>query len=118
MEHDALLESLVSIATEAHRFEESLLSVLPKLGYDDRKACEARIEQFSRRVRRALEHADMKSVVYDGQRYDPDMPVTPLNIKDFARGDALYVSKTEEPTVVRGLTVVKRGTVQLAKAGK
>lgn len=65
------------------------------------------------RLHCVLGEAGLRLVVFDGQPYQPGLPVRPLNAEDFAEDDGLFVAMTNEPTIVAGGRVVVLGSVTL-----
>lgn len=56
--------------------------------------------------------------IFDGQSFEPNLPVSALNGDEFAGSDALTVQQTIEPAIVCDGRVVVMGKVIIGKGGK
>lgn len=115
MDSNSLMNSLITIASETYRLQSVFEKAISKLEIDDQKKYMSQYAWFSKKVSKALEEANLKLVVFEGQTYDPGMAATPLNIDDFETNDLLYVLQTIEPTILQEDKVVKTGTVILGR---
>lgn len=115
MDSKSLMNSLITIASETYRLQNVFEKAISKLEIDEQKKYMSQYSWFSKKVSKALEEANLKLVVFEGQPYDPGMAATPLNIDDFETNDLLYVSQTIEPTILQEDKVVKTGTVILGR---
>lgn len=62
-----------------------------------------------------LKEGGLRLVTFEGQAYEPNLPVTALNADDFSDGDRLAIETTVEPAVVRDMSVLLLGKVVLNK---
>ena len=115
MSEETLKTSLISIATELFRFQSVFEKATGKLDADDKRKYQSQFTWFTKKVDRALDDAGIRLVELDGQKYDPGMAVTPLNLDEFETEDQLFISQTIEPIVMQGDVVVKTGTVLLGR---
>lgn len=113
-----LQDSIIAIASEAHRFQQVYAKVLAKLDIDEQAKYSSQFAWFTKKVTKALDEAGLRLVDVSGQLYDPGMAVTPLNIEDFDAEDILYVVQTMEPIIMQDNTVIKTGTVILGRVDK
>ena len=117
-DYDKLMRNLIDIARELHRFKGVFGKAISKLDFDEQSKYTSQFQWFSKKITKALDDARIKTVILDGQLYDPGMAVTPLNIEDFETEDILCVAQTMEPIIMHDNTVVKTGTVILRRKEK
>lgn len=60
-----------------------------------------------------LGDAGLRVVTFDGQPYDPGLPVRALNADEFENDDGLVIGSTNEPTIVADGRVVLLGSVTI-----
>ncbi|MEJ1119761.1 hypothetical protein V9K92_14905 [Phyllobacterium sp. CCNWLW109] len=88
------------------------ISVVPE-------SAQARLAAQSRfgaaRLSAILEAENMRMVTYEGNVFEPNLPVTAINDDGFADTDIVLIEKTIEPTVMRGMDILKIGKVFLVK---
>ena len=56
---------------------------------------------------------DIRVVDLSGQKYDPGMAVTPINLDDFDMDTGLIIDRMMEPVVMLGDQLIRTGTVIL-----
>lgn len=76
----------------------------------------AQLRFSARRLELLLDECGLKLVTFDGQEFEPNLPMTALNSDDFSDGELLTVDTTIEPAVVENMTVLHLGKVVLKKA--
>lgn len=114
-ETELLTKSIMDMAVEAWRFRRVFELALEKLDAGDRARYRSQFSWFLKKVRAAMENAGLRAVDLQGQPFDVGMAVTPLNLEDFAPGEALFVEQMPEPVVMDGDAVVRTGTVILGR---
>ena len=112
-DRERLIESITDIAVETYRLRGVFMRAIREAGPDEQKKYTSRFSWFEKKVLRAMEEADIRLVDLTGQRYDPGMPVTPLNIDDFDPGVNLVIDRMNEPVVMHGEQLSRTGTVML-----
>ena len=117
-EYQELLASLVSIGSEMFRFRGVFERVLMRLGTDEQMKYASQYAWFEKRVMKALTDAGIRIIDFQGKVYDPGLPVTPLNLEDFAPEDELFVQQTIEPVMMKDEKLLKTGTVILGRIEK
>jgi hypothetical protein len=68
------------------------------------------------RLASILQENGIRMIVYDGQEYEPNLPVSVVNADEVAGAEKLFVDRTIEPTFVADGKVLSMGKVAL-KAG-
>lgn len=114
-DYEALKISVVSIASELFRFEQVFVRVLSGYPVEEQVKYASQYNWFSKRVKKALEIANLRLVDLKDKEYDPGMPVTPINLEDFDTNDRLYIEKMIEPVIMEGDILIKSGTVVLGR---
>lgn len=110
-------EALLELAIEGWRIARLFSRVLTHLDAGDSARYANQVRYFRRRVEESLAAADLRLVNLEGQPYDTGLPVTALNIADFAPDDTLYVDQMLDPVVMGPQGVMRIGTILLGKAG-
>lgn len=112
---EQLVRSVMDIAVEAWRFHgvfERMLS-----GSDPAQA-QRYVNQYAwflKKVEKALQEAGLRMVSVEGQKFDPGMAVTALNIDEFDAEDELYVQQMVEPILMDETSVRRMGVVMLGR---
>ncbi len=70
---------------------------------------------FLKRIDDGLDGFGLKIVTLEGQRYEPGMAVSALNIADFGPDDLLVIDQMVEPIIMGPNGLVRGGTVTLIK---
>ena len=116
-EMDNMRNSLVTIATEAFRFDNTFWKMLEKLDFEDRKKYLGQYEWFCKKLKNALNTAGIDVVDIKGQVYDPGMAVVPLNIDEFDPDNELVIDYLIEPIIMKDGKTLKEGTALLKLSG-
>ncbi len=108
-------ESLIETTLEAFRLHRTFKQVLEKLEVKEAQRYSGRAEYVLSRIKRNLEDAGMSlHSVEEGERYDPGMAVTVLNIEEFdLDADRLVIDQMLEPIILDPQGVRRVGTVLL-----
>lgn len=112
---DRLLQSILDMAVEAWRFRRVFIKAMSKLDAGESSRYIGQFNWFLKKVDAALDGAGLHIVDVEGQPYDIGMPVTPLNMDDFAPEDILYIQQMIEPVIMGECGVQKTGTVMLGR---
>ena len=110
---EKLIEAIEDIASETFRLRGVFMRVMRSAEPDEQKKYMSQFAWFEKRVCRAMEEADVRVVDLTGQKYDPGMPVTPLNIDDFDSDSVLVIERMTEPVIMLGERLSRTGTVML-----
>lgn len=87
--------------------EKALVAVEPK----DGKRLEAQLKYSKRQLEVMLQELGLKLVDFYGELYHAGLAVSVDNPADHDEDDQLIISRTLEPTVMSGMTVVRLGRV-------
>ena len=117
-EYQNLLDSLVQIGSETFRFRGVFERILMRLEPDAQMKYASQFAWFEKRVLKALDASGIRIEDFQGKLYDPGLPVTPLNLEDFAAEDELYIQQTIEPVMMKDAQILKSGTVLLGRVEK
>lgn len=113
--HEALVQSVMDIASEAWRFHGVFERMLSKMDPMQAERYANQYAWFLKKVDAALVGAGLRMVSVEGQPFDPGMAVTPLNIDDFDAQDELYVQQMIQPILMEGDAVRRMGVVMLGR---
>lgn len=86
----------------------------------DDKACKKisnQVTRFDRHFHATAEIFGLEVVDFTGAEFETGLPVTPINLADFAADENLFVEAMLEPTIklANSTEIVKRGTVVLRR---
>jgi hypothetical protein len=62
-----------------------------------------------------LKEGGLNLVTFDGQKFEPNMPATAINVDDFSDDELTIIEITVEPAVIQNMTVLHWGKVMLTK---
>lgn len=108
-------EALIETTLEAFRLHRTFRQALNRLESKDSQRFIGRADYFLSRIERNLEDAGMSlKTLQEGERYDPGMAVTALNIDDFDPDtEQLVIDQILEPIILNRHGVQRTGTVML-----
>lgn len=112
---DQLACALMDIAVDSWRFSRLFVRVLEKLDAGEASRYSNQVRYFQKRVEACLDVAGLKIVNVEGQRFEPGMAASALNIGDFGPDDSLLVEQMLEPIIMGPEGLRKQGTVMLRK---
>lgn len=111
----AVINCILKIAVESWRFISLFNTLLLKLDAGEKKRYVNQAQWFSKKIKESLEEINLRIVNIEGQKFDPGMAATPLNIDEFEPNDNLIVDKMLEPIIMGKDGIIKSGTVLLRK---
>tara|TARA_Y100000588_G_scaffold61318_1_gene60558 strand:+ start:1174 stop:1533 length:360 start_codon:yes stop_codon:yes gene_type:complete len=111
-----LTKSLLDVAVESWRFGRLFDRLLTKLDAGEQGRYRSQFRWFQRQLEESLADSGMRIVNLEGQKFDPGMAATPLNIEEFDPNDELIVDQMLEPTIMGPQGVMRSGTVTLRRA--
>lgn len=101
---------LLRVATESWRFSRSFVGLVKTLDPKDQNRHLASVRFFQRQLTEAIRELGYEFAEIEGQRFDPGLPITVLNLSEFEAGDVLMIDQVLEPVILRDGAVVKTGT--------
>lgn len=111
-----LEQSLLEIVVESWRFSRVFARMVNKLDAGEGNRYASQLRYFQKRVEDGLGQAGFKIVNVEGERFDPGMAASALNLGDFAADDVLLVDHMVEPIIMGPDGLKRQGTVMLRKA--
>ena len=76
----------------------------------------AQLKFSARKLDSLLEGSGLKLVTFNGQKFEPGIPATALNVDDFTDDEYPTIEATIEPAVVENMNVLLLGKVVLKKS--
>jgi hypothetical protein len=73
----------------------------------------AQLRYASRKLRTILADSGMRAVSYDGDKFEPSLPVTVVNAEDAAHFANPFIERTLEPTITASGEILVIGKVAL-----
>jgi hypothetical protein len=111
-------KALIDISVEGWRFARVFGRLLSKLDAGEAPRYSNQARYFLKKIDDGLAEAGLHILSFEGQKFDPGMAITALNIADFGPNDALVIDQMVEPVVMGAEALVRGGTVILAKECK
>ncbi len=108
-------KDLAALAIEFWRLAKIHERTVAEQTMDQQKKGSAQLRYAYGRLTTILAESGIKIVCYDGQEYEPNLPVTVINADDVAGAARLIVARTLEPTLVANGTVLAMGKVALVR---
>ena len=112
---DGYKEAIIKLATESWHFTTVYQRMLTILDASDHRKYTSQLRWHIKKMEESLEEGGLRIVNVEGQPYDPNMAVTPVNIEDFDEDVPLVVSRMLEPIIMEGTTLAKMGRVTLKR---
>jgi hypothetical protein len=111
-----LEQVIIDLALESWRFSRVFARAVNKLDAGDGTRYVSQLRYFQKKVEETLDSIGLSFVSIEGQRFDPGMAASPMNISEFGPDDELLVDQMIEPIVMGPEGLRKPGTVLLRKA--
>ena len=110
--------SLVDLIIESWRFNRFAQNFVENT--DDpkfQKRAFNQIKRLEKSVQSALEAYNLNVVNFTGEKYEPGLPILPINLGDFNADDELVIEMMIEPTIKIADTaeIVRKGAAVLKK---
>jgi hypothetical protein len=114
---DEYIGVIADFIAEEFRFIKSYLSAVSKLYREEQQRYVSTYNFHIDKINELAKNAKLHIRGFEGVRFDEGLPVTPLNIDDFTKDDALFIEQVIEPAIILSESgkVIKAGTVLLAK---
>ena len=111
--HVAAAVDLLVEGWRLNRFTKSLLTADDKL----RRKISNTAARFDKHFRSATEIFGLEVVDFTGTEFDAGLPLTPINLADFASDENLFVESMLEPTIklAGSAQVIRLGTAILGR---
>lgn len=112
-------DNISAMAIEFWKLIRSYERILIFLPPEHHAKTQAQVRFSARRLAAVLEESGIRLVTFDGQVFEPNLPVTAVNMEDFGNTDEnLIIEQTIEPTVMNDNSIVSMGKVVLTVGGK
>ena len=78
------------------------------------------VSRFEKHFKSAAEVLGLEVVDFTGTEFESGLPITPINLEDFAANENLFVASMIEPTIkVAGeATILRKGAAILGRRGR
>jgi hypothetical protein len=80
------------------------------------QAGEAQLRFARRKLEAILSEAGLRLITYEGARFTPDIPASPVNAEDIGSDAEAIVATTIEPTITSEVGVLIAGKILLKEA--
>jgi hypothetical protein len=107
--------ALIETTIESWKFARLFLKLMNNLDAGDAKRYSNQLSYFTKKIKVNIESAGLSIVDLEGQRYDPGIAASALNIGGFEPDDELIVDQMLEPIIMSSEGIRKEGTVLLRK---
>ncbi len=107
----------VKLAVEFWKLIRAYERSLPLLPPDHQNRAQAQLRFSTNQLKSLLDEAKITLVTFEGKTFEPNLPVSAVNVDDFENSDNLIVAQSIEPAIVHDGKVLLMGRVVLAKGG-
>ena len=109
-------KTMLDFIAESWRFSKLFAQAIAKLSAEEQRRYSGRLDWYSKQLNKTLEHYGYKFVEPVGEAYNPGMPLTPLNIDEFATDEQVVIAYMMEPIIMdKAGNVIKAGTAVLRR---
>lgn len=108
------IESLAQLCVEYWKLMVVMEKALAKVQEKDGKRLEAQLKFSKRQLDVILQDLGLRLVDVSGERFHPGLAVSVDNPAQHEDEEVLMISQTLEPTVMSGMTILRRGRVIVA----
>ena len=112
-DEERMISDLAEIAAETYRLKGVFKRAIRIAEPGEKKKYMSQFNWFEKKVLAALEDMDIRAIDLAGEKYDPGMAVTPLNLDDFETDGSLIIDRMIEPVIMKGRDLIRTGTVLL-----
>lgn len=107
--------TLAHLAVEYWKLLKAFERTIGRLPQEHVAKTTAQLRFSARKLDSLLKDSGLNLVTFDGQKFEPNIPATALNVDDFTDGEILTIETTVEPAVVENMNVLLLGKVVLKK---
>lgn len=115
MDEERMINDLADIAAETFRLRGVFRRAVRNADPGEKKKYMSQFSWFEKKVGAALEDMGISTVDLTGEKYDPGMAVTPLNLDDFPADSELFIERMMEPVIMQAGRLIRTGTVMLGE---
>lgn len=115
---EAIIQSLLDIATEAWRVGRLFERLLAEQDINKQGKYRAQFRWFQKKVENSLAGFGMRIENIEGHPFDTGVAATPLNIEEFGPNDELVIDQMLEPIIMSSNSVIRAGTVTLKRVSE
>lgn len=105
----------LSLIKEFWKVQKGFANILEELDEAKRARYENQYRFFVKRITQIYGVFDYKVVNLEGEIFDVGMPITPLNIEEFATEEILVIKQMIEPIIIQGEQVLQLGVAILER---
>ena len=106
-------KGLAALAVEFWRLAKIHERAISEQSLDRQPRGAAQVRYAMARLTSILQENGIRLIVYDGQNYEPNLPVSVVNSDEIAGSERLVVERTLEPTLVADGKILSMGKVAL-----
>ena len=118
MKNEVPIAAFAQFVSESHRLRKAFGRLVEKTDTSGVQRYKRQIEWYDKKAKEITESAGLEVVDLEGQEFDEGMALTPLNLDDFDKDEALYIEHMIEPTIVFNEKIIKTGTAMLGRSKK
>lgn len=116
---DKNFAAVIDLVAESWRLNQFMKKFAPRIADERiRKKFSNQITRFDKKLSTATEIFGLELVDFTGAEFETGLPISPINLADFAADETLFVENMLEPTikVANSTEIVKRGSAVLRRA--
>jgi len=109
------VESLINVSIEGWRFARAYTRAVSKLDASHQSKYLSPLNYFLKQIEDNLKLFGVSLVAFEGQPFDPGLPIKAINLSDFTNDDRLIVDMMLEPVVMGKSGLLRMGSALLKR---
>ncbi|MBM4287362.1 MAG: hypothetical protein FJ135_04285 [Deltaproteobacteria bacterium] len=109
------VESLINICVEGWRFARVYTRAVSKLDASQQSKYLSPLNYFLKQIEDNLKLFGVSLVAFEGQPFDPRLPIKAINLSDFNNNDRLIIDVMLEPVVMGKTGLLRMGSAILKR---
>ena len=112
---ESAVESLINVSVEGWRFARVYTRAVSKLDASHQSKYLSPLNYFLKQIEDNLKLFGVSLVAFEGQPFDPGLPIKAINLSDFANNDHLLIDVMLEPVVMGKSGLLRMGSAILKR---
>lgn len=113
-----LSSAIINFAIDSWRFAKNFRNLAAKLQPSEQKRANNQLHFYLKKIDEALNSVHCRFVDYTGNKYDPGLPISVINLDEFTYEDELVIEQMLEPVVIGNTGIIRIGTATVGRIAK
>lgn len=109
------VDCLITVCIEGWRFARVYTRAVSKLDASHQSKYLSPLNYFLKQIEDNLKLFDVSLVSFEGQAFDPGLPIKAINLSDFSNNDRLIIDVMLEPVVMGNSGLLRMGSALLKR---